>query len=364
MKRLFDWVRGPGPLPKAMLLDGAPAFGNSLPELWMAYRMRWKRRRLLLRAWRKRKQIAAVQDRTGLINPDDILGMVVVRNEMLRLPHFLDYHRKLGVDHFLIIDNASNDGTAEYLAGLPDVSLWTTSASYKLSRFGVDWITWLQRKHAHGHWCLTLDADELFVYRDWPNRDLKALTRWLDARGEAMFGTIMLDMYPKGPLGAQIHSADTDPIETLGWFDATGYRVQVQPKMRNLWIQGGVRARCFFASEPARAPTLNKIPLVRWNRGYVYVNSTHALLPRKLNRVYAEVGRSPPKGVLLHTKFLPNIADKSTEELNRRQHFANSELYEGYYAALIDDPDLWSPNSLAYHGWEQLEALGFISDGD
>lgn len=363
MKRLFDWIRGPGKLPKAMLLDEAPPFGNSLPELWMAYRMRWKRRRLLLRAWRKRKQIALVQDRTQQIKPGDILGAMVVRNEMLRLPYFLDYHRKLGVDHFLIVDNASDDGTAAFLAAQPDVSLWTTSHSYKLSRFGVDWITWVQWHHAHGHWCLTLDADELLVYRDWPNRDLKVLTRDLDARGEAMFGTMMLDMYPKGPLGAQTYDPETDPIQTLRWFDGSGYRVQVQPKMRNLWIQGGVRERCFFATEPARAPTLNKIPLVRWRRSYVYVNSTHALLPRKLNRVYPEPGRAPPKGILLHTKFLPNIADKSSEELRRRQHFANSALYEGYYAALIEDPDLWSPESVEYQGWEQLEALGFVSDG-
>ncbi len=260
MKRLFDWIRGPGKLPKAMLLDEAPAFGNSLPELWMAYRMRWKRRRLLLRAWRKRKQIAPVKDRTRQIKPDDILGAMVVRNEMLRLPYFLDYHRKLGVDHFLIVDNASDDGTAAYLAAQPDVSLWTTAHSYKLSRFGVDWITWVQWHHAHGHWCLTLDADELLVYRDWSNRNLKALTRWLETRGEVMFGTTMLDMYPKGPLGAQTHDPKGDPVETLRWFDADGYRVQVQPKMRNLWVQGGVRARVFFATEPARAPTLNKIP--------------------------------------------------------------------------------------------------------
>ena len=43
--------------------------------------------------------------------------------------------------------------------------------------------------------------------------------------------------------------------------------------MRNLAIQGGPRAR-FFAKDPRRAPTLNKVPLVRWQRGYVYVNST------------------------------------------------------------------------------------------
>ena len=329
----------------------------------MAYRLRWKRRRLLLRAWRKRKQISVLKDNTDRIAPNSILAAMTVRNEMVRLPYFMDYYRKLGVSHFLIVDNDSTDGTDDYLSKQPDVSLWTTQHGYRLSRFGLDWLTWIMRKHAHGHWCLTLDADELLVYTGFPNRGLQTLTADLEDQGERMLGTLMLDMYPKGNLGAQTYDSDSDPLSTLGWFDAKGYRVQVQPKMRNLWIQGGVRERVFFKDDPRRAPTLNKIPLVKWHRSYVYVNSTHALLPRKLNRVYPEPDRSPPKAVLLHTKFLPNIIEKSEEELIRRQHFANSSLYEDYYTTLIEDVDLWCPDSVAYEGWEQLEELGFLSDG-
>ena len=58
------------------------------------------------------------------------------------------------------MDNASTDGTAEYLADQPDVSLWSTAASYRRSTFGVDWMNWLCRRHAHGHWTLTVDPDE------------------------------------------------------------------------------------------------------------------------------------------------------------------------------------------------------------
>ena len=329
----------------------------------MAYRLRWKRRRLLLRAWRKRKQISSLTDHTNQIAQNSILVAMTVRNEMARLPYFMDYYRGLGVSHFLVVDNNSTDGTSDYLTKQSDVSLWTTPHSYKLSRFGLDWLTWIMRKHAHNHWCLTLDADELLVYRDFPNRDLRTLAAKLEMQGERMLGALMLDMYPKGRLGAQTHDPDSDPLSTLGWFDADGYRIQVQPKMRNLWIQGGVRERIFFKDEPRRAPTLNKIPFVKWHRSYVYVNSTHALLPRKLNRVYPEIDRNPPQAVLLHLKFLPNIIEKSEEELTRRQHFANSALYEHYYAALIDDVDLWCPDSVAYEGWEQLEELGFLSDG-
>ena len=90
----------------------------SLREVWCAYRLRWKRRRFLFRIWRKRKQIASIVDRTDQIAPDAILAFVTVRNEMIRLPYFLDHYRGLGVDHFLIVDNGSDDGTAAFLAFL------------------------------------------------------------------------------------------------------------------------------------------------------------------------------------------------------------------------------------------------------
>ena len=159
---------------------------DRLRELALAYRLRWKRRRLLYRSFRKRRQIAVVMDRTAQIADTDILACSTMRNEMVRLPHFLDYHRKLGVNHFLIVENDSDDGTRDYLAKQLDVSLWTTPASYKLSRFGVDWLTWLQCKYAHGHWCLTVDADEILIYPHHDTRPLQALVDWLDRQADAV----------------------------------------------------------------------------------------------------------------------------------------------------------------------------------
>ncbi|SHL51908.1 Glycosyl transferase family 2 [Roseovarius litoreus] len=330
----------------------------------IAYRLRWKRRRLLFRAWRKRHQLRVVADRTASIAPDAILGAVTVRNEMVRLPHFLEHHRKLGVGHFLMVDNASDDGTTEFLAQQPDVSLWTTTHSYKLSRFGMDWLTWLQIRHAHGHWCLTLDADEIFIYPYHDTRPLRALTDWLDANDRQSFGALMLDMYPKGRLQDHPYRPGDDPFTELCWFDAGNYMIQKKPDLQNLWIQGGPRARMFFADRPRRAPTMGKMPLVKWNRRYAYVSSTHSLLPRRLNRVYGEDGDERLSGILLHTKFLNVVVEKSAEEKTRREHFANSDLYEAYYDSLIANPDLWCEGSTRFTSWRQLEALGLMSRGE
>lgn len=331
---------------------------------WRAYRLRWKRRRFLFRIWRKRGQITPVCDRTGAISSDAILCFSTVRNEMVRLPHFLAHYRKLGVDHFLFVDNGSDDGTADYLAAQPDVSLWSTQHSYRLSRFGMDWLGWLQWQYGHGHWCLTVDADELLVYPASDSRDLQALTAWLDDHKTPSFGAILLDLYPKGPLQNATYAAGDDPTQTLNWFDADNYRSQIHSYYGNLWIQGGVRDRVFFRAEPQRAPTLNKTPLVKWHWRYAYVSSTHQILPRHLHDVFDFEGGSRASGVLLHTKFLPIIAAKSAEELQRKQHFENSTLYAGYHATLTENPDLWYEGSTRLEHPAQLVDLGLMSKGN
>lgn len=326
-------------------------------------KLRSRRQVLLLRAFRRRRQLSSLADRTAGIAPGDVLCFLCIRNEAQRLPYFLRHHRALGVRHFLIVDNASSDGSDRLLSDQPDVSLWQTPASYKGSRFGMDWLTWLQMRHGHGHWCLTLDADELLVYPNWQTRPLPALTGWLEAQDRDTFGALTLDMYPEGPVSQGGVAPGDDPIRHLCWFDAGNYQVQVQPRMRNLWVQGGARARAFFAADPRRAPTLNKIPLVRWHWRFAYLNSTHALLPPRLNEVYATDGGELTSGVLLHTKFLPGITDRSAEEKQRGEHFGEAAQYAAYYDRLTADPVLHCDASTRYTGWRQLEALGLMSRG-
>lgn len=337
---------------------------NRLKQLAFAYRMRWKRRRLLFRAFRKRRQLVQVMNRTAQIAPEDILLMSTIRNEIVRLPHFLEHYRSLGVGHFLIVDNGSDDGSRDYLARQPDVSVWTTTSSYKLSRFGVDWLTWLQVKYAHDHWCLTVDADELLIYPHHDTRPLQALTGWLDSHERRSFGALMLDMYPKGSLNDRVYQPGENPFEILNWFDGGNYMIQKKPDLENLWIQGGVRARCFFADRPRRSPTMSKTPLVKWNRRYVYVSSSHSLLPRFLNHVYDETGGERTSGILLHTKFLHVVVEKAADEKHRQEHFANSSLYDDYYDDLSKNPTLWCPQSTRLISWRQLEAMGLMSKGN
>ncbi len=332
--------------------------------LWMTYRLRLARKRWRIRAFRKRRELSSVTNHTSKIRPGGILLFSTLRNEHPRLPYFLRYYRDLGVNHFLIVDNGSTDGSREYLADQPDVSIWSTAHSYKRARFGVDWLNWLQMRYAHGHWSLVVDPDEFFVYPFCDTRPLRALTDWLDASSIKSFSAMLLDMYPKGPIGAQPYQPGQDPFEIANWFDSGNYVNSKNHTFGNLWIQGGPRARMFFADVPERAPALNKIPLVKWDRDYAYVSSTHMLLPRGLNQVYDEWGGEKASGCLLHAKFLDTFAAKADEEMARRQHYANSHEYKAYKEGLNDSPDLWCKWSEKYINWRQLEILGLMSKGN
>ncbi len=329
-----------------------------------SYQMRHLRLYLRRRANRKSKELQLKADRTHLIADKDILVFSTLRNEHKRLPYFLKHYREMGANHFLIVDNDSDDGSYEYLLEQPDVSLWRTNSSYKGSRYGVDWLNHLQSKYGHEHWTLVVDPDELLIYPFCDTRSLRALTDWLDASEVKSFGTMLLDLYSKEPLNDLSYQPGDNPMDVTPWFDTGNLMITKNPKFGNLWIQGGVRARVFFKDHPKNAPALNKTPLVKWHRKYTYVSSTHTLLPRGLNLTYDEWGGERPSGILLHTKFLDTVTTKAEEELDRKEHYAGGREYRAYAQALSQNNELWCKWSEKYINWRQLELLGLMSKGN
>jgi hypothetical protein len=327
-------------------------------------RLRGERQAKLLRCVGKSARLTTREDRTDRITPSDILVFVTLRNEFLRLPFFLDYYRAQGVTHFLIVDNGSTDGSTAYLQRQQDVSLWVTTESYKAASYGVDWLNHLLWRYGAGHWVLVLDVDEFLLYPFCDTRPLQALTDWLDSQGRRSFGAMLLDMYPKGPIGAQPYQAGQNPFEIARWFDSGNFSIRRNHKYNNLWIQGGVRQRVVMAHNPEKAPALNKTPLVNWSRKYALLSSTHTLLPRGLNKVYDDTGGELASGVLLHAKFLHTLLDKTEEEVGRREHYADSQEYLAYQASLSQTQNLWCDWSTEYINWRQLEILGLMSKGD
>jgi hypothetical protein len=247
------------------------------------------------------------------IEEDCIFVFSTVRNELPRLPYFLAYYRELGVGHFVFIDNASDDGTTDYLRLQNDITIIWTDESYQESRAGVVWLNDALDEYGSGHWCLTVDLDELFVFHGVELFDLKLFCRYLDSKETEAVFAVMLDCYGPNQLSGQRYQPGTSFLRACPYFDGDGYYTAVSERFPYFAVSGGMRRRVFPGKgEAGRGPALNKIPLVRWREGMTYIFSTHAMTPCRLSDV---------TGVVLHFKFLADFSAEAEAEADPGDRF-------------------------------------------
>ena len=275
--------------------------------------------RATVRTALKRSEVHDVTVRPELASAG-IVAVLVVKDEAVRLPFVLDYYRRLGVDHFVVLDNRSTDGLRALLAPEPDVSLFAAEGVYGRSRFGNDWLNGVLGRHCVGKGVLWIDADELLVFSERPDATLPELVAELDRRGRRSFHTLMLDMYSDRAADENVVGPGDDPLDVCALYDRSGYVHYTDPHTRTTWIKGGVRGRLFFP-DVSRGPALNKTPLVRWRRHYHFLKSAHELWPAHLN------GGGPVEGVLLHFKFTSTSVRKMVDSEVRSQHTAEYDAY-------------------------------------
>jgi Glycosyl transferase family 2 len=106
----------------------------------------------------------AVLGKLPAIAVGEIIALMVVRDEALRLPSALRHLWRLGVDRVLLVDNRSTDGTREIAASDERILLVDAPGSYAASTYGVDWTNAILDRFALGQWVLVVDADELLVF--------------------------------------------------------------------------------------------------------------------------------------------------------------------------------------------------------
>lgn len=315
-----------------------------------------------VQSYRHSLGLRCVQDNTSAIAPTDILLFTVLRNEAVRIPFFLDYYRKLGVNHFLIVDNGSKDGFGDLVSNRADVSVWHTKQSYRRANFGMHWLNYLLRHFGTNHWCVTCDPDEFLVYPNCDTRNLYELAAFLDAEERRSLFCVMLDMYSDKPIFDTTYSAGDNPFEVAPYFDGSGY-VQRIGWLRESWVTGGVRRRVFFHDIPWTTPSLNKTPFVKWRWSYSYYLSMHQLVPCWLNEAHAKEYNSVT-GCLLHFKYFSLLKEKVAEEMHRKEHWDNSFEYRTYDKHLAEaEKILFYEKSVRYNGWERLVDLGLMNSG-
>ena len=294
-------------------------------------------------------------DKPAIALPDDALIVVACgRNERARLPFWLDYYRSHGVDAFFFADNASDDGTTEYLREQGDVHLFWTDGSYVESKSGRLWTTELARHYGMNRWVLTLDADEQLVFPGSERVTIKELTRYLDDYGYQGVFCMFLDMYGSGPLVEAIYEPGTPFLQTCPWFDGNGYICRRSERFPFMQIFGGPRQRMFWENGGAgNGPSMRKVPLVKWHEDMEYIFSTHSLTPLRLADV---------TGALLHFKFFSSFADLAVREAARGDR-TQSEDYRRYAQKVRDEKALTFRNetSRRFDRTSSLVDIGYMA---
>lgn len=286
------------------------------------------------------------------VKPNEIIAFACVRNEFLRLPYFLDYHRSLGVNRFIFVDNNSSDETVSFLLSQPDIHVYYTEDSYAAARCGIDWLNELLTTHGRGHWTLTLDADELLIYPMCEDINLRQLTHFLDQGKAQGLATFLLDMYSDKPIRRTIYERGM-PFQNLSpFFDADTYH---QRNKNGLPVRGGPRHRLFWEGRIREnpSPVLTKIPLVKWREGLEFEASTHVIRNLRL---------SPLTGVLQHYKFFSDFYTSAEEEVARKEHWDAAAQYESYWRVLGKNPNLSAlyDGSIKYEDSSQLVKLNLM----
>ncbi len=267
---------------------------------------------------------------------DDVSGPVLIcieRNEMIRMPAFLEHYRKYGIKEFAIVDNGSTDGTLEYLLEQSDVRLFTTDRMYTSQR-KAGWLDRVSAIYGSNRWYLQMDADELAWYPEMDEVPFDEYVKRLEAQEIWATKAIMLEMYPKGVLGARDDSASFE--DSYCYFDGDSDDYEYNPDRNE--IRGGFMRRALGEEYALQCKT----PLWYQSEGRFGIGSHH-IFP-----LVDDMGSSYSM-ILQHFKFLPGDEPKIREAVARGNYANGSRLYKkfesfyenGGFSAYFDGSKKW-----------------------
>jgi hypothetical protein len=147
----------------------------------------------------------------------EIRLFVVSKNEATRLPYFFDYYlNKLGVDRIFFIDNGSSDNSLELALATEKVHVFETNEKF---RYKENWIHALLDKYGVGHWCIVVDADEIFDYPHSESLSLKQFCNYLEKHNYTALKCFFLDMYPRKSINWADSVSGKNPYKRFRYFD-------------------------------------------------------------------------------------------------------------------------------------------------
>ncbi|KQV83672.1 glycosyltransferase family 2 protein [Rhizobium sp. Root1220] len=285
----------------------------------------------------------------AVLGSEELPLIFLTRNDRKLLPAFLSHYRGLGVTRFICVDDASSDGSREFLLEQTDVDLWVSDVRFKEARRGRRWRERLFSLYGTDRWYVNVDSDEFLIYEGFGNRGLRSVIDGLEGAGFLRMSAPMLDMYPIDLESAEVEKLEqSDPWTVADHFDGDGYTLTTTK--RAISVRGGPREREFKSGLE-----LIKYPLIFWDAKCRFGPSIHQPLPYGRNFV-------PVMGVLLHFKFFADYAEVAKAAVEGGQYFNNSSAYSSIVEKMDQNGSLRLQSDLSrkYTGPDQLVKMGFF----
>ncbi len=277
------------------------------------------------------------------------IGVVLAaRNEMTMLPHLLDHYRSIGVRAFYAVDNASDDGSREWLLAQPDVVVYSAAGEYRTSHYGVTWQQTVLAHHFVSRWAVVADADEFLIYPGWRHRSLAELVAAVEAERANAVPLWMVDMYPAGPLEEADFSA-RPPFEAATWMDrqpVEAFRLTSCYYSNRCQQVSALRHRLLPDSEP-NGFVAEKVAMFRYQPWIRVSEGIHSAANIRLSRQPA---------VFAHFKYHAGFRRKILEEISRGQHYNGAAEYKRYAAMVAESAGAFAQEGLSV----QLGPDGFL----
>ena len=208
-------------------------------------------------------------------------------NEPL-LGAFLAHHRQLGVENYVVLDLSPDGKAASILAGEPNCAVWRPRVPG--TRKAMLWLNYLRWRYGTGRWVLSLEPCEFLIFHKSETRKLRDLMEFVSGERRDHVFAIAIEMYGDRPAEQLSLAPGQRPVELLPYFDPTGYVTSEPGLFFHTTVRGGPQRRALYG---ARAPALNRVPLVKWRWFYNYAAGTRLLMPRRVNRPHAPWHTTP-----------------------------------------------------------------------
>ncbi len=275
---------------------------------------------------------------------DSIICLSILYNEEDFIDFFVNYYNKMGITHFIFIDNNSEDNSQKKLKHLSkdfNIRIFFTQESYKQTVSGSKWVNEIL-KEFKDKWILIADLDEYVLLRD--NKTLLDLKNSMETSDENVAQFTLIDFYPVGGREG-IYDFGVDPFINSKFYDkaidSNDYFLS-KTKDGSLIIKGGFRYRLNKNKKVKKAHCLNKKSFFKFNFGDTHRISggTHWIIPheftgwntfKKWDKYSNILKYKPEMNITSHFKFAKrDFTSFVQNRIKRNQDFNDSREYKEY----------------------------------